>query len=735
MEGNHGIYFYSLLGTFVTLLALLTPQAARIIFGFSDRASIVSVFSRPFAEVSPKPISLDASAKSRFSSVLSRMRRPILSAWVRSHLHLTMETHPWATGGPEGCAQMIDTLRVLGVSPSSLTLTEDVTAVFDKYTHGLSVWQGPDALTPGSVTVTTEWAPCTLPHRRGIKQLGYELSIQLGKEQLVDPQKLHCLWFGHSHYTRQFVDGPSRAIMRQYFSEVYTRDTPTSLAQATTLKRNLVIIDGDFDHELGGGACCVPPPGGHAQDLHNSLVSAGIKDVEVVVLKGLTSVQVRELFKQAKVIVDGHMTGMERANQEASLSWVVPVPELWSNGASKVDYPLPSALLGFTSTEEMHAKVASVLSNYSMAAMAASPTRILNLAQKKINRDDAARLFESVGLAVHVAVCGGVKSEEGVSSDTRLRSAILVAAAVHLSAPLSSVVLHVGAEEGPGGACSANTTLAAVCARVSAGGGLFQHATIVFSSPLCSAAAAAAEGGGKEAGSTQVSAAAYAEAPFGPSEHIALLSWRALPLEAAALSSWQDSTRSSPSQKEGGDSGEEEDGGGGGIVTCRVSQLLVKSLGGGAAVPLGALLDGEEKNNSTARVAVDVVEGGVNAPTHACSFLSSSSTTSDEEDTTATQRHHGPVFLDLLAAGVLSSDSARPPMDAGCELMGDEAVLDVYAALTGGEGMWDTIALDMAPYLQTCILGGEPRPVTQHLCSSQRFKALAKELGLQSLCT
>jgi hypothetical protein len=621
------------------------------------------------AVVAPAALSAPAAAAAAAAGRRARLVRPALSPWVLNHTRVTMETHPWPTGGPEACAQVMAMLAALGVPRAALTVTEDVTALFGKYTAGMAVWEG-GAHARGDVLVTTEFAPCPLAPAAGARQLAYELSDLRGATE--QPDQVACAWLGHSHYTRDVQRAAPRALVRLYASDTFAAGAPASMREAAAGKSAtpLVVIDGDFPHApaLRAGLAAGRHAGAH----------------EVVELRGFTPADVRALFARATVIVDGDMPGTERAVQEAALFFAVPVLERAGRaGADAVDFPVPRALT-FDGDAAMVAAVERVLDNWTAAALETGPARAWFARQQGVGLTDAARLFESSGLAVHVLACGTSGGLPGAAA--ALRAALLVAAAATLAAPLSAVTVHVGGDAAGAAACAALPACART--REAASGGVlkgFPHVAVVGASPLCAAGAAVA-----------AAVAATALDRFGPPEHRALLSWRALPLEAPALAAWQAAAR-------------------GGACGGAPAPLFV----GVARAHLGALLDGGGSDGGAARAELDAAGAWALAPAppHAGCALEARAGGAA-----------GPAFLDL--APILGG--AHVPLDAGCELVGDEAAQDLAEALAeAGE----PLPADVAQLRFSCLGGGEPRAVTALVCSNARFAALARDVGLwEALC-
>ena len=600
----------------------------------------------------------------------ARIARPRISAWQRANLRVTVETWPWPTGGPEGLAQLLKALSDWGVPLSQLFATQDVNQVFGRYTQGMPIWSGQHAR--GDILVTSEYAPCPLDPRTGVRQVAYELSIQRGRPWAagvaVHEDQAHCSWIGHSHFTRVFASAPSRAVVRQWYDEVFGATAAADAHAAAAQKVNTVVVDHDFENFA-------------AAPLRAAL-AASHPNATVTILKDFSRAEVNALFRSAKVIVDGAMTGMEHPNAEATIQWAVPVMQGVLAGADTVDYP-HEASLRFGTVEEMVALVRSVLTDYETYAVAAATNRVWHLQQREVQLTDVARFFDSAGLSVHVLACsgGGGGGEDGANTtlEQRERAALLVAAAVYLAAPLAAVTVHV-----QGGGAAAPPLLA----EAAAGTGLFQHANVTFSSPLC-----ALSGDGETVGLAAV--ALESLHPFGRPEHIALLSWRTVPVAPAALAAWASATRD-----------------GAGLVTCGVAPLRAPEG------VLGVLLDASAPSlpEGALTLLCDGTFSLAQLLPHACEGLASGSDAPE-----------GPVFVDALPL----LRNASVPLDTSCKLVGDEMVLDVVSAL-------ETVGLAVpAAVLReagTCARGGAPRAVTSLPCANEAFSELAQRLSVPQAC-
>lgn len=621
---------------------------------------VLAAFLPSFAAPHNQALILEESPEARSARARARLARPALSRWVRDNVRVTMETHPWPTGGPEACVQLMHSLASLGVALKHLTVTEDVSSmIFEPYTRGMRVWAGEHAR--GDISITTESVGCPIHGSRGVRQLSYLLSDCC---PLKDSQS-ECAWVGHSHWTRNMRASAPRAIVHGYASPVYLEVAPTTIADVASKKVPLVLIDNDCPHEAA---------------LRAGLAAGRYPHAEVVVLKGWTRDEMRLHYTRAMAIVECNMPGMERVPLEASLFWVVPLLEhAGRSGEDAVDFPVPAAY-GWSDDARMVANVERVFDNWTLAAADVAPLRLTNMRNRDASVTDVARLFESAGLDVHVAACGSGARELG--------PALLVAAAAHLAAPLAAVTLHVG----NGSACDALPA----CARASSGGALslFRYAGIVRNSPLCAA------------GADTASVAAALE-PYGPAEHHALLSWRALPLEAPALTGWQAASRNAS-----------------GFVACSAVPLFVPSSdhkGSHTAAhhALGVMLAGAHAALPRRRITFDAGDGSFTPPTPApCSSFKAQA-----------GGPVGPAFLDLaevLVGGGVGKDER-------CELVGDEATQDLVSLLEDGG---QPVPLDAAPAMLSCLRSGKPAPLTQQLCANQRFSLLSTELGLHSrLCS
>ena len=621
-------------------------------------------------------------------TLLSRLARPAASAWHRTHLRVTVETHPWRTGGPEGLAQLLHALGEWGIPLSHLTCSEDVSAVFGRYTAGIGVWAGEHSR--GDVTVVSEYAPCPFEPSSGVRQVVYELGTGRGPPTFED--QAHCVFMGHSHFTRAFVGAPKRALVRQWFDPTFLSTAAASISEAALQKAQVVVVDEDFKE---------------AVPVLSAALAASHPGTRIEVLEGLTREQVNSLFHTARVIVDGRMMGMERSNAEATLQWVVPVMQRERAGADAVDYPHGNALR-FSSLPEMVGIVQGVLSDYPQAATAAAANRAWHRQMRSVTLTDVARLFETAGLEVHVLAC--TCSASSGSQEQRHRAAVLIAAAVHLLAPLASVTLHL--TPATPAAAAASTLLA----QVAAGRGIFQHAALLYASPLCASAPLRSD----------AEALAALPGPFGLPEHVALLSWRALPVVSQAFTAWAESTRGWRVVG-GGESGGSNSTG---EVLCPHSQLRTE------AGTLGYLLDGAGSRLQAAGFGALLQEDGTFANPPPGSGSNSSESSESGSSTRSCifssgvgeEAEEGPVYADLLPL----LEGAAPPLDSQCQLLGDEAVLDVVAVL---EQAALPVPAEVEAEVQSCARGGHtPRPVTLQLCSSAAFKGLAEQMGLASLC-
>ena len=622
------------------------------------------------APPSSSPLPPPPASPPSLAPLAARLARPRISAWQRANLRVTVETHPWPTGGPEGLAQLLKALADWGVPLPQLFATEDVNSVFGRYTEGMPIWSGEHRR--GDILVTSEYAPCPLPPQSGVRQIGYLLGTGRGRPMQesgapVFEDQAHCAWIGHSHYTRGFAFAPTRSIVRQWYNGEFSDGAATDAKAASAQKRDVVVVDGDYKD-------AVPP-------LLSALATSH-PNAAVTVLEGFSRAGVRDLFASAKVIVDGNMMGMEHANAEATMQWVVPVMQRWRAGGDVVDYPHDDALR-FDTLEQMVETVRQVLNSYEQyAAVAAGTNRAWHLLQREVQLTDVARFFDSAGLSVHILACSGSEggSVEGSAAtlEQRERAALLVAAAVYLAAPLASVTVHV---EGAAG-------VTALLAEAKAGRGLFIHASVLFSSPLCKG-----KGG-------VINGALAAHQPFGRPEHIALLSWRALPVAPAALSAWTATTRDSA-----------------GLVMCACSPLHT------ADGIFGLLLDAAGGREPGDESLVLLQDGTfrreaqlMSKPSAACEgFISGSDST------------EGPVVTDAL----LLLQDVPLPVDTDCALLGDEVVLDVVGVLEGA-GLPVPAAISSAA--NTCARSGAPLAVTRLLCANEMFVSLAQRLGVSQAC-
>jgi hypothetical protein len=187
---------------------------------------------------------------------------------------------------------------------------------------------------------------------------------------------------------------------------------------------------------------------------------------------------------------------------------------------------------------DLVAKVDAVLADWQGAAERLEAARAVVRAQPTLAAIDAARLLE-VTLHVNVLACSsfavghvGSAPAGGAGAPAALwaPAAYLVAAALHFVAPAASATLHAGVD-----APAFNDDAAPLLASAGVSGGALAFVRVAPSSPLCTPPMTPRARG----------AAALAAAHFGNADVAAALSWRAVPLQRAALSAWAAALRAS----------------------------------------------------------------------------------------------------------------------------------------------------------------------------------------------
>ena len=462
------------------------------------------------------------------SSILSfpsfASRKVSLPFSARKRQRVFIRAFDLENGGPHSLAQLAGTLAD-SLHMKRIHTTRSVPRFDSRYTRNVSVGEGSAR---GDIVIDHEYHTSAVDVSSGIKQFIWELGD-------LPPQDFHraSKFLGHTFYTRSFVRQPRLNLLRIYVDFSKWERVPSKVEDVRHLKKNIVLVDDEGPRGISG--------------LLERRLSGRWPGLEVVEVKGFSKAELADLLRRAKVYVDAGMRGMEMMGQEVLPFFVVPILEHARNGETEFDYPLPESLKFDYSRHEatgaiqnggddVVAKVEAVLGDWEGALERIEPARRLFFYRKQLAAIDPARLF-SATLNVHVLACspfhiGGVDSVVEDALSLQALSAYFVASAVHFVAPAASTTLHAPLDEQDFKADVSQFLLAAADML-----GTLSFTRVSGSSPLCEHA------NSKSLSDAQRSAMVYSH--FGNADLVAVLSWRALPLQPRSITSWQDALRAS----------------------------------------------------------------------------------------------------------------------------------------------------------------------------------------------
>jgi hypothetical protein len=298
---------------FVALCALLFVVFPQVWGGggAAARAAAADAAPRFAAAVPPLRAAAAAPAHAPFGTLKERL--PALPPHTLASQRVFIRTFNVRGGGPQCLANIAWAFHAaVGVRGTFVTTRAPL---WDFYVKNISVGdcvagsREAVACRRGDVVVNHEFFQDSYDPSLGLKQFIWELGdVPLSSSW----QATHgaAKYLGHSFYTRDFVLGSRYALLRQFVPPGQWGELPASPEALRARKGNLVLLDDEG-----------------TEDVVRRLepLRARWPDLEVVVLKGFTWDELKDLFLRAKVLIDAGMRGMERISVECLQFFVVPL--------------------------------------------------------------------------------------------------------------------------------------------------------------------------------------------------------------------------------------------------------------------------------------------------------------------------------------------------------------------------------------------------------------------------